>query len=149
MLFWGLVLILGGALTNSEIDTKTVPNQGIRQSAQNAVRSGLAGGLVGGLAGGLLAVLGYGLGFKPTTRLRTVLGFMLSFGLAAAMRYGGCTCLQHCTLRRILIRHGVTPRHYVDFLDYAAERIFLRKVGGGYMFIHGLLQEYFVARYKE
>jgi hypothetical protein len=37
----------------------------------------------------------------------------------------------------------------VDFLDYAAERIFLRKVGGGYIFIHRLLQEYFAARYKE
>lgn len=32
---------------------------------------------------------------------------------------------------------------YVDFLDYAAERILLRKVGGGYMFIHRLLLKYF------
>ena len=63
------------------------------------------------------------------------------------MRYGGYTWLQHRRLRRLLIRRGVIPRDYVDFLDYAAERIFLRKVGGGYMFIHRLLQDDFAARY--
>jgi hypothetical protein len=30
-------------------------------------------------------------------------------------------------------------------LDYATDRIFLRKVGGGYIFIHRMLMEYFVA----
>jgi len=32
----------------------------------------------------------------------------------------------------------------VSFLDYAAERIFLRKVGGGYVFVHRMLMDYFV-----
>ena len=32
---------------------------------------------------------------------------------------------------------------YAQFLDYATERIFLRKVGGGYIFIHQLLQDCF------
>ena len=74
-LFWGPVRIPGGALASSEIETKTVPNEGIRRSARNALRTGLAGGLIGGLAGGLLAGLGYGLGFKPITGRLTVLGF--------------------------------------------------------------------------
>ena len=74
-LFLGLVIITGGALASSEIETKTVPNQGIRRSARNAVLSGLAGGLVGGLAGGLLAILGYGLGFKSTTQTTHCTGF--------------------------------------------------------------------------
>jgi hypothetical protein len=39
--------------------------------------------------------------------------------------------------------------NYVKFLDYAEERIFLRKIGGGYIFIHRLLQDYFAALYKE
>ena len=30
-------------------------------------------------------------------------------------------------------------------LHYAADRIFLRKVGGGYIFIHRMLMEYFAA----
>lgn len=29
------------------------------------------------------------------------------------------------------------------FLDYCTERIFLRKVGGGYIFVHHMLMEYF------
>ena len=35
------------------------------------------------------------------------------------------------------------PWDYVRFLDHATKRIFLRKVGGGYIFIHRLLQDYF------
>jgi hypothetical protein len=37
------------------------------------------------------------------------------------------------------------PWNYPRFLDYAAERILLRKVGGGYIFVHRLLLEYFAA----
>lgn len=33
----------------------------------------------------------------------------------------------------------------MHFLDYAAERIFLRKIGGGYIFIHRYLMEYFAS----
>ncbi len=31
------------------------------------------------------------------------------------------------------------------FIDYAAECILLRKVGGGYIFVHRLLLEYFAS----
>jgi hypothetical protein len=37
------------------------------------------------------------------------------------------------------------PWRYSRFLDYAAERILLRKVGGGYIFVHRLLLEYFAS----
>jgi len=37
------------------------------------------------------------------------------------------------------------PWRYVDFLEYAAERLFLRKVGSGYSFIHRQLQDHFAA----
>lgn len=39
------------------------------------------------------------------------------------------------------------PWRYVDFLDFAAQRILLRKVGGGYIFIHRMLLDYFAAQY--
>jgi hypothetical protein len=35
------------------------------------------------------------------------------------------------------------------FLDYAAERVFLRKVGGGYIFVHRLLLDYFAGMKPE
>jgi hypothetical protein len=69
--------------------------------------------------------------------------------LATGFRYGGRACVQHLLLRLTLRYHGFVPQQYVDFLDYAAERIFLRKVGAGYSFIHRRLQDYFAARYME
>jgi hypothetical protein len=46
----------------------------------------------------------------------------------------------------VLWRFGAMPLDYVRFLDYAAERVFLRKVGGGYIFVHRLLLEHFASR---
>jgi hypothetical protein len=45
----------------------------------------------------------------------------------------------------VLWRHDAMPLDYVRFLDYCAERIFLRKIGGGYVFVHRLLLEYFAS----
>ena len=53
--------------------------------------------------------------------------------------------LSHLALRFVLWRSGAMPWNYAAFLDYAARRVFLRKVGGGYIFIHRMLLEYFAA----
>ena len=53
------------------------------------------------------------------------------------------------TLRRLLVHAGVAPWRYVEFLDHAARLILLRKVGGGYIFVHRLLLDYFAARYTQ
>jgi NACHT domain len=65
------------------------------------------------------------------------------FGSIGVLRYGGRPYIQHYTLRLIFWYKGVIPREYNRFLDYATSRIFLRKVGGGYIFIHRLLLEHF------
>ena len=65
----------------------------------------------------------------------------MTFGLD----YGGLAVLQHYTLRWLLYRNGSLPLRLVPFLDYCAERIFLRKVGGGYIFAHRLLMEHFAS----
>jgi hypothetical protein len=46
-------------------------------------------------------------------------------------------------LRVLLWREGAIPWNYPHFLDYAAQHILLRKVGGGYIFLHRLLLDYF------
>ena len=46
-------------------------------------------------------------------------------------------------LRFFLFCSGQIPWNYPRFLDHAAEHILLRKVGGGYIFIHRLLLERF------
>jgi hypothetical protein len=111
--------------------------------------------LVGGLPAGLALSLASTLPTMSTYEMsfwEIVLG-ILSFSVFCAtlvgLYTGGRACLQHVVLRRLLVQNGSAPWHYVAFLDYAAERLFLRKVGGGYIFIHRLLQEYFASLYKE
>ena len=63
--------------------------------------------------------------------------------LAHRLAFGGLAVIQHAVLRLALWRRGDAPLHYARFLDYAAQRILLRKVGGGYLFLHRLLLEHF------
>jgi hypothetical protein len=62
------------------------------------------------------------------------------------MWYGGLDVIQHYIVRLLLWRAGAMPWDYARFLDYAAEELnFLQKVGGGYIFVHRYLLEYFAA----
>jgi hypothetical protein len=51
--------------------------------------------------------------------------------------------VQHWVLRLLCALSGAAPWRYARFLDYAAERILLRRVGGSYIFVHRMLLEYF------
>jgi len=90
---------------------------------------GLVAGLVVGLVDGLMAGLIFGLGV----------------GMVVLLSFGGGAVIQHYTLRFILNRENHLPRDLVSFLDYATERVFLRKVGGGYIFIHRMVMDYFAS----
>ncbi len=57
--------------------------------------------------------------------------------------FGGYAVIQHFFLRISLVSDKFIPWRYISFLDYACDRIFLRKIGGGYIFIHRFLMEYF------
>jgi hypothetical protein len=69
--------------------------------------------------------------------------FGIAFGIAGGMFFGGLACVQHVLLRIVLTLSRQMPWNIARFLDHAVERIFLRKVGGGYIFVHRLLLEYF------
>ena len=77
-----------------------------------------------------------------------VVGLVLGLG-GGLVSYGGKPVIQHLVLRYFLHRYNYLPWKLVPFLDYCTERIFLRKVGGGYIFVHRLLQEYFASLYEE
>jgi len=137
------LMLLGGifgGLRGSILPATSVPNQGLRASARNAILTGLTiGGILAvtsALIGGLLSQ--WDLGWVLTLGV-----YGLFFGLLAALWYGGIDVIKHAILRYLLFRSGHLPFRYARFLDYAAERIFLRKVGGGYIFIHRLLLDYF------
>lgn len=167
----GIVNFIMGGLSEHTIERKISLNQGIRRSGINALAIWLGGGLIEGLVGalvfglvgglgtalltgmvvGLVNVLGatlvLGLIFGLVGGLGVGLGNALVGGLDIALRYGGHAYLQHYTLRLLLIRNGSLPRRLAPFLDYATQRIFLRRVGGGYIFIHRLLLEHVAAQY--
>jgi hypothetical protein len=61
--------------------------------------------------------------------------FGLSFGLGAAV--------QHGIIRLLFARYDIAPIRYVRWLDHAVSlRLLYRGPGGGFIFMHRLLQEY-------
>jgi len=98
-----------------------------------------------------VSIMSHLLGVSPTTLQEFWILHALFWGLtdatipalAVGLACGGAAFVQHFVLRCLLGCAGCIPFNYARFLDYAAERILLRKVGGGYIFIHRLLLEYF------
>jgi hypothetical protein len=140
-----------------EDQRRVIPNQGIRRSALNGLAFGLVSTVIVGLLGwlsyelsnGLSSVLDLGPSLGPSLGLPVALLVGLCTGLLVGLLNGGLASFRHCVLRFLLWRTGSVPWHYVQFLDYAAERILLRKVGGGYIFIHRLLLDYFASLEKK
>ena len=64
-------------------------------------------------------------------------------GLTASYLYSGRPLIGYWLARLLLSRAGVVPFKQVTFLDFAASRMLMHKVGGGYIFAHRLLLEYF------
>jgi hypothetical protein len=168
LIFWLIIGLIGGlslalsfvlvsGMKGSAIVTKTIPNQGIYRTARNAGIIGLIIGLIFGLITQLSFGWIFGLSVGPIfewlyemegvygliTWLSVGLSFGLLFGLFAMVLGGGKACIQHLILRLILYCNSYIPWNYARFLNYASDRIFLQKVGGGYIFIHRLLLEHF------
>jgi hypothetical protein len=125
------------------------PNQVIWSSVRNSVLVGLFEGLIFGVtlgpAVGVAFSVIFGLSWGLVAGLAFGFGFWLFSGLFFGLSYCGYACIKHAILRLLLLRAGYVPLNYPRFLDYAADRILLRKVGGGYIFIHRLLLEYFAS----
>jgi eukaryotic-like serine/threonine-protein kinase len=65
------------------------------------------------------------------------------------LNYGIATLINHYTLRMVMAAFKSLPWRLMPFLHYAVELIFLRQVGGSYIFVHRLLMEHFAAIYSE
>lgn len=123
-----LTFVLLRGLTDPKIETRTIPNQGIWQSAKNAMIFFLLGAIGLGVVAFIL-------------HLPILVGAIagLLFGIFGA----GEACIKHIALRLVLYSNRYIPWNYARFLDWATEHIFMQKVGGGYIFIHRLLLEHF------
>ena len=145
----GMLFGLTSGLSNTDLEMKIAPNQGIKQSAKNALKIGLISLLMGGLFFGLTFGLIFWQIYGQMDGLMGGLFFGLIGGLLAGqigwLLCGGNAIIQHFALRFVLHRKNLLPWNLVPSLDYATERIFLRKVGGGYVFVHWMLMEYFAS----
>ena len=127
----GLATFLLGGLTGNRIETKNRPNQGIHLSARNALLAALLvalplGGLTWLLRGGAPAVL------------TALLAGMVVFAL-----FGGSSVGKHYFVRLLLAYRKTIPFRLSAVLDNACRLVLVRRVGGGFMFLHRLLQTYF------
>ncbi len=132
-LFVALAAMVMSTLGQMQLAIKTGahPNQGIWESLRNSLVSALISALFLGSIAGVFF------------ELRVGIFAGLGAGLFSGLSEGGLACIRHFTMRLMLYRMGYLPWNYAHFLDYATERLFLQKVGGGYIFVHRMLLEHF------
>jgi hypothetical protein len=142
-----LIGILRG-LTGPDIQRRTAPNQGMRQSAKNMGVFAIVGGLIVGLPYGLTNLMA----MAGMTRVAPNAQDWVNLAVAPAVLFAvmgalvpGAACVQHYALRFVFWCFGLAPLRYVRFLNYATESTLLQRVGGRYRFLHELLREHFAA----
>lgn len=134
LLFSLIFCLLGGLIggvRGPKISESTIPNQGILKTVINTLIVALTIALSIGFPVVLIGNLFQGINFG------------LMGGFIAGLICGGFAYFRHFTLRLILTNLGNIPWNYARFLDYAADSLFLQKVGGGYIFVHRMLLEHF------
>lgn len=137
-----LGMIVGGFIFQPSKKINTLPekthspNHGIWLSAKYSLVTGLSGALLLGLAGWFLS--------EGTTLVNSLI-FGLLFAPLFILIGRGDAVIKHCLMRLILFAKGYIPWNYARFLDYGTGLIFLRKVGGGYIFEHRAIMEHFAS----
>lgn len=148
----GLTLGLINALKDSEVEEKTIPNQGIWKSAINAGVTGVISWLIlvpiYWLNSNLITTIFWGMIKQLEDWSRSSLVDLITpslrWGLMLGLVFGGgVACIRHFSLRLILHRNNYIPWNYAEFLNFASDRLLMKKIGGGYIFFHRMLLEHF------
>ena len=116
------------------VDNRPNPKEGVRASLRNA------------LLMSLLAASFFGLPIWFINQSRdNVLLFLVLLNILPPTFtwFGGLAWCQHWALRVVIARQGWLPLRLVPWLDGMVARGVLRRVGGGYIFLHRSLLEYF------
>ncbi|MDQ2844663.1 MAG: NACHT domain-containing protein [Acidobacteriota bacterium] len=129
---------------------RVIPNGGTHRSARNALLVGVLTAVPIGVLYGTTAYLAeIALGtprwiaFGTAVLTCAISGFWI--GSIIGLLRGGLFSIQHLFTRLMLWVSGNAPLRYVRFLNSAVDIVFLRRVGGGYSFIHRIVLEYFVS----
>jgi hypothetical protein len=151
---------LHSMLVHGEIDSRMSPNLGIRRSIARVLSIGAASIVVATAAFLPVFVAGeaverfangtYTTAFDLISEAFLWASYIANLSASiAAFTLGGEAVISHLVLRLCLWWSGTIPLGYVRFLDHATERILMRRVGGGYTFVHRLVQEHFADREAE
>jgi hypothetical protein len=126
----GAILLMG--MRGRRLEEKSRPNEGIILSLRNGFIAALPLGII---LGAQVWIYYDSWSAGLTTAVIMVL---IVFSL-----FGGSTVTKHLLVRVILRREDSNPWRYARFLNHTSRLVFLRKVGGGYIFLHRYLQDYF------
>jgi hypothetical protein len=172
--YCGLALFQGIASENLDDQERSRPNEGIRRSLYGSAKIAVVAFvmwctlfLFGNITQQVLkSELGYlfpSKGHHGFMLMKFLVKFAAGFlsgwnkGRVDVLLYGAIGCLlvwllvggqaviRHGLVRVMLWWEGRLPWNVARFLNYSSDMVLMRKVGGGYMFMHRLLQEYFVS----
>lgn len=163
--YWLLAgLVQGISSERIEEEQRQIPGKGIQDSLRSGILMGIIGlgmlWLISSLSYGLSTWLYWAYDSGPISGFYhwlnndwslQVLPWTISWGwvvglcggLVVCLVSGGLAAWRHGLVRLHLQRSGMLPLRCVRFFDEATSCILLRKVGGGYSFIHRLLLDYF------
>ncbi len=146
-LIFGLILGLIAGLNARLISQTSFPGQRVYFSARNFSIVFLASGLISVLVLRLSSIFTGNFIVSVITYLTLHLGLIT--GLIGGLWLGGFAVIQHYTLRLVLTRSAFLPWKLISLLNHCVDLIFLRRVGGGYIFVHRSLMEHFATMYVE
>jgi pilus assembly protein TadC len=123
-----------------DVSLRSTPNQGLRNTVRAFIQFIVYVGIFTIFFGAGWAAMG----LSADRAILAWIGIVIFFSLGdTVISHGGMPITQHLWLRYQLERRGQIPRNMARFLDHASSLILMRKVGGGYIFVHRYLLEYF------
>jgi hypothetical protein len=154
-LLYGLFGLALGSLTSAtyavisgirgELEVHVRPNEGTIRSLRTGIFVWFVFVMFFAFASLIAAVL-----LPPSVRAYASVLFVslgVTAGTAGGLFFGGFFSIQHYVLRFFLWYRNCPPYRYVGFLNHAAGCSLLRRVGGGYIFIHRMVLDFFAEHY--
>lgn len=133
---FGLTLALRKGIQMTLIPDRMRPLEGLRRSVRYGLLIGLGSGATVGAAffvSGLLV--------SPELGLIRGITWGPAAGCLYALATGHGAVIQYWMRRLLLWRAGVAPLRYMRWLEYAVDLRVLYRTGGGYVFMHRILQD--------
>ncbi len=149
------VIISGliSGVVDKTIEVKTSPNQGIHTSFFRSLILALMIGIAFASVTFIHFFALFPLAHTVVENLKTGVYFgsisLIVAFILGGMVYGGLSVLQHSILRIAILGTRLLPLNLRLFLDSMVKIIFLKRVGGGWVFIHRSLLEYFAALHPD